>query len=64
MQLRQRYVCGIYAGRKCYYNAAPTNTAYYQYLLDPQQRITTPVGAEVKPWDVLPDVGYSIQTEI
>lgn len=49
-----RYTIGIYAGRRCWYAAAPTATAYHQVLSGPKQLIVTPEGTEVKPWAVLP----------
>lgn len=48
------YTCGIYADRKCHYAMVPTDTTYHQYLSDPAGKITTPLGVEVKPWNVSP----------
>lgn len=47
-----RYIFGIYNGRVPTYEAIPTDFEYQQRLSDPAQRVETPQGIEVKPWDV------------
>ena len=47
-----RYIFGIYNERIPEYAAIPTDFEYQQRLSDPAQRIETPQGIEVKPWDV------------
>lgn len=49
-----RYLFGIYANQRAIYESMPTDTAYLQRLSDEKQRVETPGGQEVKPWDVLP----------
>jgi len=49
-----RYIFGVYAGRKIVYQAVPTDLEYNQRLSDPAQRITTEGQAAVFPWNVLP----------
>src|SRR5512139_293075 len=49
-----RWVFGIYGELMAAYNIAPTTVDYHQQLGDPAQRVTTPAGAEVPPWSVLP----------
>lgn len=49
-----RYIFGVYAGRKIVYQAVPTDLEYNQRLSDPAQRITTEGQAVVFPWNVLP----------
>ena len=49
-----RYIFGVYAGRKIVYQAVPTDLEYNQRLSDPAQRITTVGEAVVFPWNVLP----------
>lgn len=47
-----RYTFGIYNDQVAYYDAIPTDIEYYQRLADPSQRVETPFGQWVKPWDV------------
>lgn len=47
-----RYIFGIYNGRVPEYGAIPTDFEYQQRLSDPAQRIETPQGIEVRPWDI------------
>lgn len=47
-----RYTFGIYNDRKAIYTVQPTTIAYLQRLTDPKQRVETPTGQEIKPWDV------------
>jgi len=49
-----RWLFGIYNDRKAQYNEVPTDVAYYHRLSDPAQRIATPSGTLVYPWDVKP----------
>jgi hypothetical protein len=49
-----RYLFGIYAGRRAVYEVQPTDTAYLQRITDNRQDVETPTGQIVKPWDVLP----------
>lgn len=49
-----RTLFGIYNDLKPQYDVIPTDTAYQQRISDPKQRIETPQGLEVKPWNVLP----------
>jgi hypothetical protein len=50
-----RWIFGIYAGRKAYYNAIPTSIEYLHRINDNKQRITNiQTGVEVWPWNVLP----------
>jgi hypothetical protein len=50
-----RYLFGLYDGRKAKYSAIPTNIAYQRSLANPRQELET-YGAEqtVKPWDSIP----------
>ena len=50
----ERYLWGVYADRRITYVAMPTDIVYHQNLADPLQRITTPEGEPIKPWNVLP----------
>lgn len=49
-----RYIWGIYADRKIEYKAVPTDIEYMFDLVDGLQKVTTPLGGEIDPWDVLP----------
>lgn len=47
-----RYIFQILNDRIPTYAALPTTVSYHQRLSDPAQRIETPLGIEVRPWDV------------
>lgn len=47
-----RYIYGIYKGRKMHYEAAPTTIEYYHRIFDEKQRIESVGGVEVEPWHV------------
>jgi len=49
-----RRLFGLYAERVARYNTQPQTIEYHHRLTDPAQRVTTPQGAIVYPWDVLP----------
>jgi len=49
-----RYLFGVYAGRRARYEQASFDVAYRMRLSEPEQRVETLTGATVKPWDVLP----------
>lgn len=49
-----RRLFGIYANRIAHYITQPATVAYHHRLTAPDQRVTTPEGATVHPWDVLP----------
>lgn len=49
-----RQLFGIYADRKAYYSAIPSNIEYQQQITDPKQQVKTYGGGEVKPWEILP----------
>lgn len=50
-----RYTFGIYGGREARYQAVDRTTVSYHYAeADPGERMTTPGGAIVRPWDVQP----------
>jgi len=49
-----RYIWGVYADRILRYEQAPTDISYTQRLADAEQRITTPSGNRIYPWEVLP----------
>lgn len=49
-----RQLFGIYNDRQPFYDTIPTDIEYTQRITDPRQRIETPQGLEIKPWNVLP----------
>jgi hypothetical protein len=49
-----RRLFGVYADRIVKYNTQPQTIEYHHRLTDPAQRVTTPQGAIVYPWNVLP----------
>jgi len=49
-----RYTFGVYANRRIVYAPISDELAYTERLHDPAQRVETPAGVWVKPWDVLP----------
>ncbi len=49
-----RYLFGVYEGRKVHYSQVEDSIDYYQALSDPAQRIITPTGQVIAPWDVQP----------
>lgn len=49
-----RWIFGIYAGRKAIYRQWVEQTDYQQSLSDPGQRVLTPGGTIVEPWYILP----------
>ena len=49
-----RYVFGVWADRYAVYAIAPDTVDYHMHIADVAQRVETPVGGEVYPWNVLP----------
>lgn len=49
-----RWLFGVYEGRACQYNAAPTVAEYQQRIATPRSQVLTIGGAPVDPWDVRP----------
>jgi hypothetical protein len=49
-----RYLFGVYEGRKISYGAIPTDYEYVLRLHDPEKRVRTVGGQEVFPWNVRP----------
>ena len=50
-----RYIFGIYAGRKPFYSAVPTTVDYQRRLSDPGQWIESyGIGGKKRPWEILP----------
>lgn len=49
-----RYLFGIYANRMAHYAPVADSISYNRLLSDPAQRVTTPGGQTILPWNVLP----------
>ncbi len=49
-----RYLFGVYGGRRVIYEQAPNTIYYQQRMSDPEARIETIIGQRVNPWNVLP----------
>lgn len=49
-----RWLCGVYADRELWYQAATADVYYFQELSDPMQRIIARGGGEVRRFNVLP----------
>jgi hypothetical protein len=49
-----RWVFGVYQNRKAFYNQMSSTVDYILHLMDSSQKVETPIGAEIYPWNILP----------